>query len=327
MVKLIFELLGPYYKLASAEVKAVIEGKGFNWREKNSSKEVLVLETDCSFDYIAPRLGLTHRVLLHYYSGSQEEVVAGQLNIELPEGSAKVETRRIVGTPGETQKIKNILGNSIRNPIDLIDPDHQVLVLLSDQCHIGRLLYSSDKEGYKKRAVKNRPFFFPISLEPRYARALINLARVKEGDTLHDPFCGTGGVLLEALFLGLRTSGGDIDRKMVLGCRRNLKEFGVNCKLEVGDVAETIPNDLDNIVTDPPYGRASSTSGEDAANIYRRLFQTARERLIEGGYLVVILPDKKYVELAKGFNLIEGFSTKVHSSLERHYLVFQKINL
>ncbi len=325
MAELVFELVGPYYRLSSAEVKAVIEGKGCRWKEKGSAKEVLVLETDCPAEYIAPRLGLTHRVLLHEYTGKQEDIIKGNLNVELPEGSAKVETRRISGAEGETQNIKEVLGDDLDNPIDLINPDHQIVVLLTDKCHAGRFLFTSDKEGYKEREVKNRPFFSPISLEPRYARAAVNLARVKEGETLHDPFCGTGGILLEALDIGLRASGGDIDENMVQGCKMNLKEFGFGCPLEVGDMGNTIPYELDNIVTDPPYGRAASTSGENIVSLYKRFFRVAKDRLKKGGYLSVILPDKKYMDTAEGFRFVEGYRTKVHSSLERHYLVFQKI--
>ncbi len=325
MVELIFELVGPYYRLSSAEVKAVIEGKGCRWKEKGSSKEVLVLETDCTVEYIAPRLGLTHRVLLHEYTGKQEDILKGNLKVELPEGSAKVETRRIAGAEGETQEIKEILGDELDNPIDLIDPDHQIVVLFTKKCHVGKLLYSSDKEGYRSREVKNRPFFSPISLEPRYARALVNLARVKEGETLHDPFCGTGGILMEALHLGLNASGGDIDKNMVNGCIRNLKEFGFECPVKLGDMGDTIPYELDNIVTDPPYGRAASTSGECTGNLYKRFFRVAKERLKKGGSLSLILPDKKFIDAAKGFRFLEGYSTKVHSSLERHYLLFEKI--
>ncbi len=46
------------------------------------------------------------------------------------------------------------------------------------------------------RKVTHRPFSLPISLHPKLARALVNLARVPMGGVLLDPFCGTGGILL-----------------------------------------------------------------------------------------------------------------------------------
>ncbi len=323
MAELLFELVGPDYGLAEAEVKAVIEGSGYQWDEVACSTGVSVLKTDCPVDLIGAKAGLTHRIFEHFHTGNQKDILQDELEIDLPDGTAKVETRRVGGVPGDTQRIKSELGDRIDNPIDLEDPDNILAVLISDRCHVGRLIHRTDKGEFRSREVKYRPYFSPVSLQPRYARALVNLTRATKD--LHDPFCGTGGILLEALMIGLQATGGDIDPEMIRGCRLNLKKYGFHAQVKVGDVEETIPKHVESIATDPPYGRAASTSGEEMDTLYKRFFDTAEHRLKKGGRLAVILPDMKYVKMVENLELTESYITRVHSSLKRHYLVFKKI--
>ncbi|NIP34812.1 MAG: methyltransferase domain-containing protein, partial [Thermoplasmata archaeon] len=84
----------------------------------------------------------------------------------------------------------------------------------------------------------HRPFSHPISLHPKYARAMVNLAKVPLGGRILDPFCGTGGVLIEAALLGYEPLGSDIDPRMVEGSRRNLEAMGLQAGLEVADVSD-----------------------------------------------------------------------------------------
>ncbi len=125
--------------------------------------------------------------------------------------------------------------------------------------------------------------------------------------------------------MGLKVSGGDKDPEMIEGCKKNLRKFEVQASLKVGDVAETIPDGIDRIVTDPPYGRASSTSQEELSSIYERLFKTAQKRLKKDGYLSAIFPGQDYIAMGKEhLKSIETYKVKVHGSLDRHFTVFKK---
>ena len=77
-------------------------------------------------------------------------------------------------------------------------------------------------------------------LPPKLAQILINLCGpLPEGSTVLDPFCGTGVVLQEALLMGYRAYGTDINERMVEYSEKNLKYFGFeNYKLECGDATE-----------------------------------------------------------------------------------------
>ncbi len=327
MKEVFFELVGPRYELARAEIFALIEALSYDYELIRSDPGLLSLKTDCPIDVLGSRLGLTHSIYRQIGVISEDHFGGLKEKIELPKGSAAVRTRKIEDAEADSQKIKRELGDTISstNPIDLGSPDHEITVLISDRKYVGRKVYEEDKQDLRSREVKNRPFSSPISLKPRYTRALINLARPGEGSRVHDPFCGTGGILIEASEMGLKPSGGDKDPEMIEGCKRNLKEFKVEAPLQMGDVSENIPDDTDVIVTDPPYGRASSTSKESLSPIYERLFKTSKEKLNEGGYLSAVFPDKKYVSQGeKHLKLIEEYKVRVHGSLDRHFTVFKK---
>ncbi|MBS3781061.1 MAG: methyltransferase [Candidatus Thermoplasmatota archaeon] len=328
MVDLFFELVGPNYPLAKAEITAAIEGLSYDYKIDRSDPGVLSLSTDCPVKSLAQRLGLTHRIYREISKSSGEDFSDLEGDLDLPTGSAAVRTRRIENHRGDTQAIKEKLGEMIssNHSIDLDSPDHELCVIISEKNYVGKKLYEMERENFKSRDGKNRPFSYPISLKPRYTRALINLTRAEKKAKVHDPFCGTGGVLIEAYLMGLDVSGGDKDSKMIEGCRKNLREFDVEASLEVGDVAETIPKDIDCIATDPPYGRASSTSKEGLSSLYERLFRISEERLKKGGYLSAIFPGLDYVAIGKEYlELIETYKIRVHRSLDRHFTVFKKI--
>jgi len=129
-------------------------------------------------------------------------------------------------------------------------------------------------QGFDARYAKNRPFSHPTTLDPKLARCMVNLARPVKGRrgsgapglrdelAIFDPFCGTGGILLEAGLMGFRTIGIDIDEKMIEGCRKNLKHYEVkNFDISVDDFFKTRKHGV--IVTDPPYGKSTSLPGKN----------------------------------------------------------------
>ncbi|HKS59607.1 MAG TPA: hypothetical protein VJS68_02385, partial [Thermoplasmata archaeon] len=133
-----------------------------------------------------------------------------------------------------------------------------------------------DRRAFSERRMMHLPFRRPVTLPPRLARAAVNLAQVRPDDLVVDPFLGTGALLLESGLVGARIAGADRDADMVRGALRNLAHFGLTAEgLTVSDSAEAarslVPNEaVDALVTDPPYGRASSTGGEAPESVLRR---------------------------------------------------------
>ena len=55
------------------------------------------------------------------------------------------------------------------------------------------------KHGWSAMRANKRPFFKPVSLEPRLARAVVNIAAGPNSDLVVDPMCGTGSTQVAAL--------------------------------------------------------------------------------------------------------------------------------
>jgi tRNA (guanine10-N2)-dimethyltransferase len=92
----------------------------------------------------------------------------------------------------------------------------------------------------------------------------------------------------------------------------------------VGDIGKHA-SQVDSVVTDPPYGRAATTTGEDVRSLYKRALETAHALLKDGGRLVIAFPDPRHGDLATGlFKLRERHAIFVHRSLTRHVHVFEK---
>ncbi|MCK4365573.1 MAG: DNA modification methylase, partial [Thermoplasmatales archaeon] len=81
----------------------------------------------------------------------------------------------------------------------LENPDNEIRGLITDsKVYVGLKTAEINRSQFEERKIQHRPFFSPISLHPKLARALVNLSSIKKDETLLDPFCGTGGILLEA---------------------------------------------------------------------------------------------------------------------------------
>ncbi len=190
---------------------------------------------------------------------------------------------------------------------------------------------SVDRRSASTRRMPMLPFQRPVSLPPRLARAAANLARVRSGDRVLDPFVGTGALLAEAGLLGARLYGIDRDAEMVRGALRNLAHLGVVAdSLRVGDAGDVEFSDagvtFDAILTDPPYGRASSTGGEGSSAVVDRVLPRWAARVRPGGRLVVIV-SAPVREPGPGWRLVVAVPVRVHRSLTRDFRVYERSEL
>jgi tRNA (guanine10-N2)-dimethyltransferase len=277
---------------------------------------------DGTFGRIAERIALTRNA--GRYLGSLDASVDG----EIPEGTFAIRTRRFEGMMRDicSSDIVKKLGKmfSANNEVSLDGPDNEIRVLISDKVHVFLRGAEIDRTSFEERKVAERPFFSPVSLHPKYARAAINLSCVRRGDTVLDPFCGTGGITIEAASMGMRAIVSDIDGKMVDGCIENMEHYGLKVHdsdvLDIGDVHERF-REIDAVVTDPPYGRSAHTAGEAAESIHARAVTSAEKCLKDGGRAVMVLPyELRTHTMAKE----DVFTQKVHGSLTRHYHVLSK---
>ena len=94
------------------------------------------------------------------------------------------------------------VANALQAYPDLSDPQHRFLVAAqADRLWFGEILAEPTRD-YRRHDAK--PYRTSSSLPARLARALVNLV-APPAQSILDPFCGTGSILLEAGALGLQT--------------------------------------------------------------------------------------------------------------------------
>ncbi|MCI4347225.1 MAG: methyltransferase domain-containing protein, partial [Thermoplasmata archaeon] len=277
-------LSGENEPLARAELAAAAERLGGRVAESREPDQVagrgqVELRDRQAGVELAGRLGLAHRCAEEWSASTLEE-------LENRLGQA--------GASGETAAVQWVSGSLGERPRDLLrrlggayvsgggrialeNPDHRFWL---EPFPVGAVRFYEElgsvrHASFSERRTPRLPFQRPVTLAPRLARALVNLAHVGAHDRVVDPLVGTGSLLLEAALLGARTVGIDMSATMVRGALENFAHFGLTPEtLRQADAAEAAlefpPGSFDALVTDPPYGRASGTRGEPPDRLWHR---------------------------------------------------------
>ncbi len=164
-----------------------------------------------------------------------------------------------------------------------------------------------------------RPFFHPGVMMPRMARALVNISLVLPGEVVFDPFCGTGGILLEAREVGARVFGSDFDPAMVAGYRQNLP--GSDVMIADATAVPICNHALDAVVTDLPYGQSVRIRAESMDRLYDGSLAEIRRILRPGRRAVVVTHRDIAAIAARRFTVLQEHEQRVHRSLTRRILV------
>jgi tRNA (guanine10-N2)-dimethyltransferase len=318
-IETLLQMVDTKYKISWHERVAIIEGlqdpTDFLLRRAALLKEagIIVFETD-SLDGAA--LEIPDELLKS--SVGNNETFCIRTKSFLP--SRKTETRgSFVIKLGD--KIQRTTGAKVH----LENPDIRVLVLtMSD-----RVLICTSKESQLRRQLRERrpsrkPFFHPSMMNASLARTMCNLARVMPSETVLDPFCGGGGILCEIASIGARPIGLELNWRFLKGASMNLAGIqNSDYSLIQGDARSLPIKNCHHVVTDPPYGRASSTRGEKAVRLVTALLENAEETILLGGSMCTChssemgVPD---VIRQIGFEIEYQIRFRVHSGLVREVI-------
>jgi tRNA (guanine10-N2)-dimethyltransferase len=326
-VKLLLEPSMECESLSRSEATAAAEAIGTKAKALDHEPGVLVLQTDADPVALGSRLGLCHFVSEWFFSCSPNELESCVEGLDV-EGPIRVRSTKIgdlkIDLAAVSRRVGGIVGRS--RGVDLRNPRTDLRIVFSKRVHVGRVLAGIDRSSFEKRKNRYMPFLFPASLHPKYARALVNLSRVREDGSLLDPFCGTGAILAEAALVGLDAIGSDISTKMIEGARKNLSHLGLDADLhpcDVGDIGKVVGS-VSGIATDPPYGKSTSTGGESIQALYSRAFDAFSKVLGRGATVAIVVPKVSLLENVKAFQLIEEHGLWVHRSLTRHFCVLKR---
>lgn len=325
--RFLFELSGEHPTLPRAEVVACLEAEGVEQDIVSDGPGYLIAEFAATrLGGVAERLALTHRIGRYLGSTTAESLKGFLRSLSLPEGTISVRAKRFGGTvsPEQSASASKAAAETLSKgrKVDLTSADVRVRILLSDRLHFYLEEAVIDRAQYDERHVRSRPFFSPISLHPRYARVLVNLTRVRRGQSLLDPFCGTGGMLIEAALVGAKTLGSDLSQEMLAGCALNMMHFHTKPErlelVDVGEIADTF-GPVDAVATDPPYGRSASTMREPMKELHLRAIESIRDVVRPGGTAAIVLP----WDCRGSFEIMEHHEQRVHRSLTRHYCLIR----
>jgi tRNA G10 N-methylase Trm11 len=127
---------------------------------------------------------------------------------------------RIVPNKATSLNSAQVLHNQLTSPTGW----ELVLVRHGDKALLAQTIAEQNIEAYARRD-QSRPMRDAKvgMLPPKLAQIIINLTCPEPGDTLLDPFCGTGVVLQEAALAGLEVYGTDIDERMISFAKENLR--------------------------------------------------------------------------------------------------------
>jgi len=193
---------------------------------------------------------------------------------------------------------------------------------------LGEKMYVNDLKKLIEDSM-SKPFKRSIALKPDVSRVLINLTRAREGDTILDPFAGTGSILIEAWRMDIFPLGVDLDYELTKGMEENLRYFKTPSIVVLGDSRYLTFREVEHVATDLPYGRGASTHGVEIKGVYGDFMANLSEYLSPSGYACFMTPMwlEEYVDeliSRHGLKLTERYYDYVHGSLTRTINVVRK---
>lgn len=330
-----FELSGEHSTIPGSEVLACLESAGADFRIFLTLDGCFIinLSDDRIIEALSKKLAMTHHIIkVLGIGGPCEDEIMDMVKVSPADfkGTYSVRVRRIkdysrINTELMERRIGEVFFQRGAHA-DLMNPDNRFRVLLTeDRSIFGYIASSIDRSAFEARKPHYKPFFYPGVLMPRVARALVNIS--KPDGYLLDPFCGTGGILVEAGLVGIRVIGGDMQRKLLLGAKMNLDYYNADYCLMYEDACRLALRDesVGAVVTDPPYGRSAAVKAESIEHL---LAGSLKEiyRVLKKGKRAVFVSERQIEDLAEetGFKIIESHLQRVHKSLTRRILVLEK---
>jgi len=173
---------------------------------------------------------------------------------------------------------------------------------------LGPTTWVSDSATMRQRGTRKPSPHPDIALSPRLARTLVNLADLRPGQSLLDPFCGSGTILTEGYGKSLRCLGLDSSASRVQEARENLR-WSVGGVTDRGyDIRKGDARDLsrmlrgtkvDAIVTEPlllprldarPKTSTAQAMIEESARVYNDALASMADSIHSDGRIVIVVP-------------------------------------
>jgi len=210
--------------------------------------------------------------------------------------------------------------------VDLTNPSSRIDFLFHEK-HAYLLLHTwENPKRYVSRVPHKRPGFSPVTSHPKFAKALVNLSGAQRGSVLVDPFCGVGGIVIEAGLSGVKAQGYDVDQQMIEKANRNLDYFSVRgVRVELGNAFD-LDKEFEYLATDLPFGRSSRLSGaNDIVTFYIKALKKIRNLFSKRAVVVMHrIPELDRVIAEAKIKPALEIEHVMHHSLTKHIIVLEK---
>ncbi len=345
MAGFFFTLSGEHEALPVSEIEAILGAEGHSYTVVEKLDQVLRLRAAPeSVRVIRERAALTRICALELFScraevstiaesadrASYDKVLNSKESFVVRVRRVKNHHPQIERTALEAKIGQIILEKSEGTRVRLRSPDKTFIgVLTQGKFAFGLRMAEIVAKSFVERRPSRRPFFHPAAMQAKLARCMVNLARLRAGDLMLDPFCGTGSMLIEARLIGCRVLGSDIKRKMVRGTMRNLISSRIDPEgIVVADARHLPIRECDSLVADPPYGRSASTLKRTTKQIVEEVFAEGARLLRKGRRICMAAP--KSLQIGRigrtyGYRHVESHFIYVHRSLTREIAVLEKV--
>lgn len=202
----------------------------------------------------------------------------------------------------------SIFNNKLTNPNKGAELS---FIFIGNKTVIAQTIAVQDIESYSMRDYEKPGKDARIGMmPPKLAQIMINLAEIKEGQLILDPFCGTGTILQEALLNDYRVIGSDANGDQIEKCKQNLDWIGKQYELTYPDykifqasfsdaMRKISKNSIDAIVTESTLGpiyKKVPNKTEIKSNyntlkkLYARFFGSTQNVLRTGKRIILTLP-------------------------------------
>lgn len=159
-----------------------------------------------------------------------------------------------------------------------------------------------------------KPFSYSNALKVTVCRALVNIAVANNLDcSVVDPCCGIGTVLIEAISMQINIKGYEINPYIGENAKANLRYFGYEDVITIGDMND-IQNRYNVAIVDLPYGIFTQITAAEQLAIM------ASTRRIADRMVIITFEDMEQQIISVGFH-INDRCTVSKGTFKRHIFI------
>lgn len=323
-----FFILGNTPELAREEVRAVLPHQ-----ELFYDPPVLILETEeeISFEKFGGviKVGeiIDEKIVDFLKNSGEKKIDFGISNYSKDSGHGQNDEKEIKRELEEAGiRARFVLPRGGMGLSSVVVKKQKLVEFLKYKSLIAKTIWVQDFEDWGKRDYARPEVEAHIGmLPPKVARQMVNIAQAK---SILDPFCGVGTILSEALILGIKVIGSDINQNQIKKTQNNLDWLSRTYHLEPSNfrlfvcdarkIFEKVTN-IDAIVTETDLG---PKAGLD--QLYLDCFIAWKGKVKT---VVIALPNLKVIDKIKamGYILTAGpfIYARPQAKIKRHICVFQ----